>query len=315
MKLNNAPINAGGQLNFNVTNSLYDMGGSSGNILTCNHGFNLSRKPLTGDLLGTTVRSITLSRAQIDHVWAGQDRGAATTNGFFNNAAIGRLVLSSSASPPPPSFRFSGTNAFNGTTNALYVDFLDLSQLGASYSNMVRIDPNIIIYYAAATNSYTLPIPAGGVQPEWEEYLNGQFGGHLLWVTNFAGPNSSVDVAINGHTYRVNRALRYSMIIDSNGDGTPNGLDPNPFNTPPPGSIPKLALTLKVQLEVEQPSSTVVSISWTNVPDTVYQLQYSPNVPGNWYPLLSTNSATANLITVWDTNASSVPRFYRLQYP
>ena len=60
--------------------------------------------------------------------------------------------------------------------------------------------------------------------------MNGQLGGHLVWVPGFAGPNSSVDVLINGKTVQVNKALRYSKIIDSNDNGIPNFYDPNPFD-------------------------------------------------------------------------------------
>ena len=53
LKFNNSTIAAGGQLYLDVTGSLFDTGGSSSNVLTCNNGFDLPVKPLTGDLLGT----------------------------------------------------------------------------------------------------------------------------------------------------------------------------------------------------------------------------------------------------------------------
>jgi hypothetical protein len=335
--VDNCTITAGRQLNFNVTNSLFDslydlgygIGSSSGNTLTCDHGFNLPLKPATGDLLGTTIRSITSGRVQIDHLWAATNLGP-TVAGFLNNVAIGKLVLThSGTSAPPPPFRFSGA----GVNNALYVDYLDLSQLGASYSNMLQFDPNIVIYYAAATNNYTPP-QVGGVDQEWEEYLNGQFGGHLRWVTNFAGPNSSVDVLINGSkTYRVNRALRYSKIIDSDGDGLKNYYDSDPFgNGPPPDSIPELALTVSLVqqkgqssspmalVQTSQLSSTVLAISWLAAANTIYQVEFATNLPPvNWQPLLAyTNSAFTNqTVTVLDTNApaGAPQRFYRVSHP
>src|SRR6266699_1181946 len=45
--------------------------------------------------------------------------------------------------------------------------------------------------------------------------------------------NNSVDVIINGVTVAVNSALRFSKIIDSNGNGIPNFYDPNPFDVNP----------------------------------------------------------------------------------
>jgi len=187
---------------------------------------------------------------------------------------------------------------------------------------------NITIYYAAAKLSFTPP-PANGVSQEPEEYLNGMFGGHLRWVTNFAGPNSSVDVIINGQTYAVNRALRYSKIIDSNGNGIPNYYDPNPFTAPPPGSVAELMLSVamqqlagqpatnQVQSQLSSPSPNVATLSWLAAPNTVYQVQYRTNLsPGGWQPLLNyTNAASTNrVVTVQDTNAVSGQRFYRISH-
>jgi hypothetical protein len=325
-------------LNFSVTNSLYDtlygslygIDGSSSNMLICTNGFDLAFKPATGDLLGTTINSITVGHVIVNHIWAATDFGPSVA-GFSNNVAIGKLVLTAvSPSPPPPPFHFIGTSTTRAITNALYVDYLDLSQLGASYSNMLNIDTNIIIYYAAVTNIGTAPPNGSGVAQEWEEYLNGQFNNHLRWVTNFAGPNSSMDVLINGQTYLVNRALRYSKIIDSNGNGIPNYSDPAPFSSPPPGSIPELMLKVslvqqtgqsssKVLAQMGQSSPTVLAISWLAAANTIYQVEFATNLPLKWQPLLAyTNNALTNqIVTVFDASApAGAPRrFYRVGHP
>ena len=125
------------------------------------------------------------------------------------------------------------------------------------------------------------------------ESLDGQFadslapGGRLHWVRTFAGPNSSVAVISNGVSILVNRALRDSLIIDSDGDGIPNGLDPFPFNTPP--MITKLALT-------RQPQLTAV-LSWNAMTNKVYQVQATTNCnsPSSWQTIMYyTNSASTN---------------------
>ena len=74
-KLNNSTITSGNQLYFYVTGSLYDAGWSSGNLLTCNNGFDLAVKPATGDLLGTALETITPVFADVDHYWPGVDVG------------------------------------------------------------------------------------------------------------------------------------------------------------------------------------------------------------------------------------------------
>lgn len=231
LKFNNYQITANGRAYFQVTNSLYDAGAGSSNLFQFEDGFNLLIKPPLGDLLGTTFKSVVPNlvspSVEVDHYWAGEDRGA-TAAGYLNNEAIGQLVLS--ATSPDPLFVFAGTGAANG----LYVDLLDISALGTNYQSWISINPNLTIYYAAAKLGFTPP-KTNGVTVEPEEYLDGQFGGHLKWVQCYAGPNSSVDVIIgttNGlQSIAVNKALRNSMLIDSDGDHVWNGVDAYPFNS------------------------------------------------------------------------------------
>jgi hypothetical protein len=331
LKLDNSTLSAGNQLNFNVTNSLYDSGASLPNTLTCGDGFNLPVKPATGDLLGTAITSDAFNGAVVDSVWAGVDRGA-TVAGFSNNVALGTLVLSPQGSSRfPPLFYFSGASV----SNALYVDLLDLSHL-TNLSEMLGTDPNLVIYYAAAKLPSAITVPgnngpqqeveeffgglpfytlanggSGQIPQEPEEVLNGQLNGHLRWVSSFAGPNSSVDVIINGQTVSVNKALRYSMIIDSNGNGIPNYYDANPFNTIP------LVLTGSL-IQTNPPPAGKFAITWMAQTNLPYQVQFSTNMSGtNWQPLLNyTNTATTNkTVTVWDTNALLGQRFYRVSHP
>jgi hypothetical protein len=302
LKLFNARITTDGALNLNVTGTLYDAGGSSSNQLECSDGFNLIVKPTGGDLLGTTITSDSISGAEVDSTWAGVDRGASSA-GFLNNAALGKLVLSTQgAQLYPPLFVFSPV----GVSNAIYVDNLDLSQLGTDYADVLKLNPGMVIYYASAELSFTPP-PLNGIPQEPEEYLNGQFNNQLRWVSSFAGPNSSVYVLINGQSVLVNRALRNSKIIDSNGNGIPNFFDVNPFDAAPfviAGSL----------VQTNQPSSSPFAISWLALPNSIYQVQFTTNlVSSNWQPLLSytNNGSTSQHVTIWDTNKLSNQRFYR----
>jgi hypothetical protein len=333
LKLDNSTLSAGNQLNFTLTNALYDSGASANNTLTCGAGFNLWVKPALGDLLGTALTSEAFNGAEVDSVWAGQDYGP-TPAGYSNNVELGQLILSpQGASSFPAFFFFSGAT----TGNALYVDLLDLSHI-TNLSEMLGTDTNIVIYYAAAKlppaitvlSSNGVPQQAvetnnalngqsyyvianggsGQVPKEAEELLNGQLGGHLRWVPAFAGPNSSVDVIINGQTVAVNQALRYSLSIDSNGNGIPNGLDPNPFD-----SIP---VVLTGSLVQTPPPTRKFAITWLAQTNLPYQVQYTANLSGtNWLPLLNyTNTGATNAtVTVWDTNALSSQRFYRVGHP
>ena len=288
-----------GGLYLRATNALYDAGGGSGNVFTMLNGFNLQSKPPAGDLLGTSFQSAApdVPSVSIDHTWAGEDRGASVA-GYANNTALGTLVLSSRSADP--FFYFSGTGAQNG----LYVDLLDLSALGTNYLNQMAIDPSLIIYFAAAKLGFTPP-PTNNVPQEPEEYLDGQFGSHLRWVRDFAGPNSSVAVISNGVSILVNSALRNSLIIDSDGDGIANGFDFYPFNS---GLVAKLGLA-------RQPQLTAV-LSWNAVAHKVYSVQATTNfISPHWQTVMYyTNSASTNgTVTVQiPLPPGSLRQFYRV---
>jgi hypothetical protein len=287
-----------GGLYLRATNALYDAGGASGNVFTMHNGFNLQSKPPTGDLLGTTFQTIApaVPSVEIDHTWAGLDRGVSAA-GYSNNTALGELAVSSQS--VDPFFYFSGTGAQNG----LYVDLLDLSALGTNYLNQMAIDPSLTIYYAAATLGF-IPPKTNGVPQQPEEYLDGQFGGHLRWVRDFAGPNSSVAVISNGVSILVNRALRNSLIIDSDGDGIANGADFYPFNSTP---IAKLA--------VAQPPPTA-HLSWNAIAHKVYWVQAATNtISPNWQTIMyyTNNASTNGPVTVqFPLPPGSLRQYYRV---
>jgi glucuronoarabinoxylan endo-1,4-beta-xylanase len=174
-----ADLYANGALDFTVTNSLSDNGAA--NFFTCYNGFNLWIKPQTGDLLGSTITSIaSLDNEEIDHAWAGQDRG---TNGagFLNNVAIGTLVLSAQNpdSQLEPLFHFYGTGV---SSNAMYVATLDLSQLTTSSANlasMIQIDPGMKIYFSRVILGFTLP---GSQTPA--QFMTNQFPNQFIYLPN-----------------------------------------------------------------------------------------------------------------------------------
>jgi hypothetical protein len=264
-------------------------------------------KPQTGDLLGTTLQSTAPVNAQVDHTWAGVDRGVSAA-GYSNNVAVGKLVLIPGPNEAvfPPLFFFTGT----GVSNAIYVDYLDLSHL-ADYANELAIDQNMMLYYAAAKLGFTPPPNSAGIAQEPEEYLDGQFGGRLRWVSSFAGPNSSVAVVSNGVSILVNSALRFSKIIDSNDNGIPNYYDPYPFNTPAP------VLTVSL-VQTNVPPSKALAISWNAWPNIAYQVEFATNLPANWQQLLKyTNNTTTNIVvTILDTNtpAKATEGLYRVGF-
>ncbi|MGC3959319.1 MAG: hypothetical protein QM813_15665 [Verrucomicrobiota bacterium] len=294
MKFNRALIQSDNRIVLNIANALLDNGPTSSNTLVCGDGLMLSAKPATGDLLGTTVRTIAPNFGLVSHYWAGADRGA-TTAGFSNNVALGRLVLSPNGFGT--AFEFIGTGAANG----LYVDLLDLSQL-SDITEQLLVDPNLTIYYAAAKLSFT---PSGGISPE--QYLENQFGGRLRWVSQYAGANSSVDVVINGNqTIKVNRALRDSTVIDSDSDGVPNYYDASPFD----------GVRITSSTRSNNPAGFV--LTWNAAPNTVYRVDYRTTLSSSLWTTLLMTTNTASVMVPWsviDTNAvAGQQRYYRVSY-
>ena len=205
LQISQSTLSAGDALDFTVTNSLSDGGAGSGNLFVCQNGFNLWIKPASGELLNTTINDVALGQPWIDHVWAGQDFGA-TVAGYANNAAIGKLILAPSVVPQPtgyePLFAFYGVTGGNG----MYVNNLDLSLL-TDYANEIQIDPSLTIYFASA-NLY----PGANPGPLTDEqFLDGQFDGHLRWVgvTSFLKPKP------NAFTQKFQLTANYSA---ANGD-------------------------------------------------------------------------------------------------
>jgi hypothetical protein len=223
--ISNSIMAAGGGFIFNVTNLLTDTGVTNNNFLFSDGGsligLNLAKKPVAGDLLGTTIEMMTPApNKAVKNVWSGVDYGVSV-NGYTNNEAIGQLILDIPTANG--SLNFSGTGASNG----MYVDRLILEDY-ASYTNglgteqipTLTFNTNLVIYYADAV--------ASGEDVSYQ--LDNSNHGHLRWVPQYMGFFSSSNVVyMNGTVNRVNAGLVQSPYLDSNGNGIPNAEDPNPL--------------------------------------------------------------------------------------
>lgn len=203
----NSVINAG-TLVLSVTNLLNDSGRDATNLWSVTGGFNFARKPASGDLSGTELRSTVARLAQVSHYSSATNAGNSSA-GFTNNLALSKLILDGGQSS---FFRFHG----NGTSNAIYVDFLELQNYATNFNSVVSFDPNITIYFANAN------VPASK--------LDGAAGGGFRWVSSHAGPLSSTNIAYpSGSNFTFNIALVQSKDLDSDGDGIVNADDETPI--------------------------------------------------------------------------------------
>ena len=276
-------IQSGGYLKLTATNLLTDNGVTSGNFwsLGANNpsygnpqGLVLLLLPPTGDLLGTTITNIAGSNTvAINNTWAGQDRGY-TTAGYKNNVAIGQLVLDAQANTTQ--FYFAGTST-DGTTNAIYVDCLQLLDY-AAYTNRngnnlpaLNFADNLVIYYAQA-------LTAGGNSVA--EKINGFNNNHLRWVPAYAGHFSSTNMVYpDGTTNAVNAALVASSSIDSDRDGINNAQNPP---DPTPVLVPS---QLSFTLAVTNNPARVIKLKWRTIPLAANYIYYSTDLTtNNWLP-------------------------------
>jgi hypothetical protein len=299
LKANNHTALVGGTLFLNVTDTLTDSGANAGNQWNVENGFEMRGVRPTGDLLGSEIFSHVRDLGVVDHVWSAADRGP-TIEGFQNNLALGRLALEGD--------RFSIFNILPGEAgSAIYVDVLEIEGLQAQSFNQLtnRIHLGMNVYYGDAFSRSNANYTA--------ETLNNVFGPNapfnFYWVTNWAGPNSSVDVPLttNGPVRPFNRALRLSKNIDSDGDGLPNFFDPFPF---PPEEFIISGITVSSE-------EGVVTVGFNTTQSAKYIIEYTTNlVTPEWKHLsdiLQNNQSGGMLRFTDQVQAGQPQRFYRVR--
>ena len=276
-------IQSGSSLTLAATNLLTDGGVNSSNFWSLganNPGYGYSQglilpvKPVSGDLLGTTITNLAVAaNSQVVNTWAGQDRGYSNS-GYQNNAALGQLVLD--AQTNTTQFYFTGTST-DGTTNAIYVDRLVLKDY-AGYYGLVNngylpgfnFNNNLVIYYADAIDRNY------GSVAEKINHLNGD---HLRWMPTYAGHFSSTNIVYpDGTTNAINSALANASDLDSDRDGENNNTDPTPVLVPS-----QLNFTMAVTV-----TNQTAKIGWRTIPLAGNSIYYSTNLATtNWLPFTS----------------------------
>lgn len=276
-----------GKLTIDLAGNVDDGGANANNNWRVTDGFHLLRVPASGDFMGTRLTSRAGRFREIHHTWAGVDMGASE-EGFNNNAALGRLVLSGERQPL---FVFDTIDG----NNALYVDYLQLD--GASTNVLLSLDirPGMKIYFANAN------LPVGDLDGLFAD--EGAPAGRLRYVPRSTA--TSTTVAVNGgQAGGITAALLASETIDSDGDGIPNAFDETPFDG------------VAIDVELLSGAAPAARISWNGAARTEYQVQYRNTVgDSGWESLTNviTGNATSSL-TVNDPVGAAGTRFYRVLY-
>ena len=286
LKVRGGSVRSSRGLQLAVSDSLTDGGITTPTTFVSSYGFSLASLPKVSSLLGSNFEVNTTEGGTADISWPGADLGAEAA-GFVNNAVIGHLVLNLA----PDSFL---TLTETGAKNALYVDYLELnSAIVDDLASYIEIGSGMTLYFADSN----IPV----------EKLNGALGGHVKWVSSYAGPRSGVDVALgNGRTIRINRALFDSKSIDSDSDGISNGFDTTPF-----GGVP---VTSKV---IDLPPLTT-EINWIGAPKTIYRVEAANSLISPLWDLVSrvTNSAPVSVpLSVRElVPVDGAARYFRVTY-
>jgi hypothetical protein len=295
LKMRNVTISTPDTLTLRIQNSVSDGGIDATNIISA-QAVHLLVKPATGDFLGTTITSTIPKFLAVPFTWAGEDRGVSQS-GYANNAALNRLVLDGGQDSL---FLFRGVSP----KNALYVDFLEFKGNPLSdVKSALEIASNLVIYFA---DSNITPSTLDGLFKD-----AGAPEGRLRWVKDYAGPASAVDVplrSLNKSTV-MNRALRESMTIDSDGDGIVNGLDAYPLDAD--------SFLIKAQSVGDSGATTSVSLTWSAASQVVYTIEYTTDLAsGLWYQLETyVNSAKTEQSATVQVRVSpgESQRYYRIR--
>lgn len=284
LKMRNTTNVATRALVLDVTESVNDTGAGENVEFETWQGIRLVRKPARGAMLGTTVRLQAQQFQSVTSEWAGEDRGAVAA-GYQDNAALGRLVIEPAAQA---TLELKGTGARNG----MYVDYIEIDpSTQEDLENALTIDPSLTVYFADANMDY--------------EMLTNAFPGRLVWVREFVGPFSQVEVLLNsGRTVMVNRGVRESPRIDSDADGIANKWDISPFDG--------------VEITDLRLDGSKLFLTWRAAAQTSYRIEAASSFPAEDWTLVREYDHAADdvaEVTIEDVMpADSQERYYRVNY-
>ena len=294
---------ASGRFVLDVSQSLTDLGVAAPNFIDVVGGVELSPDRPSGDLLGTTIIVRPNAGDLASIVWSSDDRGP-NADGFQNNLALGHLTLESSIFSL---FEFLPSRP----GAAMYIDVLEINgpiaESLSALTNGLILGMNVYYSDLVTTTPYS-PVTA--------DSLNRIFGPNapfnFIWVPGFVGPNAvEVALGVNGGSSRMNRALRQSTVLDSDGDGIPNALDQYPLTAAQPGEVNGTTL-----LNVNRNAQSI-SFNLTGTASATYVVEYTTNLVAPDWKAISAPLSSTDLNTTKAFNAvigeGSKQGYYRVR--
>ena len=109
---------------------------------------------------------------------------------------------------------------------------------------------------------------------------------NLIWVPDFVSPNLvDVELAEGGPTAQMNRFLRNSPVIDTDGDGIPNVSDQFPLTPEDPG--------MGVELVSPKRTDSGISFGLSGTGSSTFVIEYTTNLLApDWQPITGRMSAS-----------------------
>jgi hypothetical protein len=268
-------------------------------------GVKLGANASSNDLSGVSV-SVNAGRFETAFVdWPGLNRGTEAS-GFVNNSAISALVLTVGE------YGRAEVRASGSGDRALYTRRLELNGEFSQYINITNktfdadglasvlsIDSNTRLYYSiVSVNGIELSGPV----------LDGALGGRLRLVRIGGANGGPISMTVgDGYVVEASWAVRYSVSLDSDGDGLVNALDTTPFS----GAV----VTTKA---IELQGKPYLEISWDAAANTDYQiLAQEPAVGSAWTGLsrMANTSSTSKVLKFYDPlDQGSGAKAYRILY-
>jgi hypothetical protein len=268
-------------------------------------GVTLKGNVSSNDLSGVSV-SVSAGRFQTAFVdWSGVNRGTEAA-GFVNNSAIAALVLTIGE------YGRADIRASVSGDRALYTKRLELNGDFSQFINITNktfdadglasalsIDSNTRLYYSiVSVNGIELSGPV----------LDGALGGRLRLVRISGANGGPISLAVgNGYVVEASWAVRYSVSLDSDGDGLVNALDATPFS----GAV---VTTKAIQIQ----GKPYLEISWDAAANTEYQiLAQEPAVDATWTGLsrMSNTSGSSKVLKFYDPlDQGTGAKAYRILY-
>jgi hypothetical protein len=294
-------LNTGARLVLDVSQSLNDAGPYARNTFSVNGGVEMTPVRPSGDLLGTVINLQARPGDIVNMVWSGVDRGPVA-DGFQNNLALGLLNLNGGRFS-----LFEFQPALPGS--ALYVDLLVLS--GTNTASLALLTNSVILGMNVYYSDVLTPLdPYSDVNAQ---SLDRVFGPNapfnFIWVPSFIGPSSvEVQLGKNGTVTRMNRSVRQSMVIDSDGDGVPNAVDPYPLTA---GTESNLEL-----INVKR-NASAISFNLNGSPSAKYVIEHTTNLQApNWKAVsgtLTSSELSGSAAFSQAINQTATQGYYRVR--